>query len=193
MSEREGVSPQPDDLGLSIDMLDADRLLKWAENIESCGPDITRWGSTVSIAQKCRELSANIAQAVRDIGALRSHRLEPTPEPPTASVDEKASKWLKATMLSKGRDEDTLPTAVDRAVRRVLGSCSGQSLHRQLVILVRELAPTGAPSPCVWRPVKEDSAWLKPACRDSALSFLPAKAHEFAGCPYCLKPLTVER
>jgi len=57
----------------------------------------------------------------------------------------------------------------------------------------RRPAPTGAPAPCVWRPVREGSAWLKPTCRDFALSFLPAKAHEFAGCPYCLKPLTVER
>lgn len=61
-----------DDLGLSIDMLDADRLRDWAHNIETFGPDITQWGQRDFMAQKLRELSESVAQAVRDIGVFRS-------------------------------------------------------------------------------------------------------------------------
>ena len=153
-------------------------------NCPLCGEAVQQVSSaTLSLA-----LSQHVLWACR----RAPNKVEPTPEPPTESVDEKASKWLKATMLSKGRDEDTLPTAVDRAVRRVLGSCSGESLHRHLVRLVRELAPTGAPAPCVWRSY-EVSAY--PGCDPDNVSknLDPDDVKLMRFCPYCGHPLTVER
>ena len=53
--------------------------------------------------------------------------------------------------------------------------------------------PTVEPEPCVWRPINATSAWFKASCRADALPFLSVKALDFAGCPYCLAPLKVER
>ena len=65
---------EQDDLGLSIDMLDADRLRQWADNIEVHGGDVTYWASMLFLVTKLRELSSSVEQAVRDIGMLRDQR-----------------------------------------------------------------------------------------------------------------------
>ena len=65
---------EQDDLGLSIDMLDSDRLRQWADNIEVHGGDVTYWASMLFLVTKLRELSSSVEQAVRDIGTLRDQR-----------------------------------------------------------------------------------------------------------------------
>lgn len=61
---------------------------------------------------------------------------------PPPDVERLAEAWLKQTFLAKGYNEDTHATAVERAVARILGACSGDSLQRNLVQLVRALSST---------------------------------------------------
>ncbi len=64
-------SVRDDDLGLSIDMLDADRLREWARLILIHGNDIGHWGSVPHVANKLQLIATGIEKAVRDIGILR--------------------------------------------------------------------------------------------------------------------------
>src|SRR5690349_20613775 len=64
-------SEQADDLGLSIDMLDVDRLRDWANNLLVYGPDISQWCDRVFVASKMQQMATGIEKAVRDIGVLR--------------------------------------------------------------------------------------------------------------------------
>ena len=59
-------------LGLSIDMIDADRLGQWAANIQTYGSNISEWGSRLFVVNELQRLSGAIASAVRDIGTLRT-------------------------------------------------------------------------------------------------------------------------
>lgn len=59
-------------LGLSIDMLDADRLRIWAEKIETHGADISHWSSPVFVVKELRRMADGICAAVKDIGTLRA-------------------------------------------------------------------------------------------------------------------------
>lgn len=61
-----------EDIGLSIDMIDADRLRAWGRNIVQHGDRITEWGSTHFVSQECQRLADAIAEAVTDIGQLRA-------------------------------------------------------------------------------------------------------------------------
>jgi hypothetical protein len=63
-----------DDLGLSIDMTDVDRLRDWARNILTHGHDISEWGSVMFVASKMQIMATEMEKAVRDIGTLRSER-----------------------------------------------------------------------------------------------------------------------
>lgn len=60
-----------DDLGLSIDMLDVDRLREWARLLLVHGADISHWASTTHVARKMQLIATGIEKAVRDIGKLR--------------------------------------------------------------------------------------------------------------------------
>lgn len=60
------------DLGLSIDMLDVDRLREWALLLLIHGADIGHWGSVSHVAGKMQMIATSIERAIRDIGALRS-------------------------------------------------------------------------------------------------------------------------
>jgi hypothetical protein len=66
--------PTDDDCGLSIDMLDADRLREWARLILVHGADISHWGSPIYVASKMQMIATGIEKAVRDIGTLRASR-----------------------------------------------------------------------------------------------------------------------
>jgi hypothetical protein len=66
------VSEEPlDAVGLSLDMIDADRLRLWANRLEEYGPNITEWGSVEFVVQNMRQIANGIETAVRDIGTLR--------------------------------------------------------------------------------------------------------------------------
>jgi NTP pyrophosphatase (non-canonical NTP hydrolase) len=64
-----------EDCGLSIDMLDADRLREWARLLLVHGADVSHWGSTAFVASKMQTIATGIEKAVRDIGILRSAAL----------------------------------------------------------------------------------------------------------------------
>lgn len=68
-------------LGLCIDMLDADRLRQWADNIDTHGADLTHWSDPKFVAAECRRIAGSVEQAVRDVGALRA-ALATRPTPP---------------------------------------------------------------------------------------------------------------
>jgi hypothetical protein len=61
-----------DNLGLSIDMLDVDRLRKWADNIDTYGADLTQWSYPQFISEWLRNHADDVEAAVRDIGTLRA-------------------------------------------------------------------------------------------------------------------------
>jgi hypothetical protein len=60
------------DLGLSIDMLDVDRLRSWASLIDIHGADITHWGRVPFVVAKLCEIADGIERAVKEIGQLRA-------------------------------------------------------------------------------------------------------------------------
>lgn len=61
---------QREDLGLSIDMLDVDRVRKWAGLVEAHGDEVSKWAPTM--AKEMNKLADNLDLAVREIGQLRS-------------------------------------------------------------------------------------------------------------------------
>jgi hypothetical protein len=68
------ASPPDDEAGLSIDMLDVDRLRGWAHNILTHGGDISHWASTKFVASKLETIAACMEVAIQDIGTLRRER-----------------------------------------------------------------------------------------------------------------------
>ena len=61
-----------EDAGLSIDMLDVDKLRDWARLLLENGPDISYWGSVSFVVGKMQIMATEMEKAIRDIGALRS-------------------------------------------------------------------------------------------------------------------------
>ena len=64
-----------DDLGLSIDMLDVDRLREWARLLLLHGHEINHWcwwGSIPSVAGKMQIMATEMEKAIKDIGVLRA-------------------------------------------------------------------------------------------------------------------------
>jgi len=77
---------QDDELGLSIDMLDVDRLREWARLLLVHGADIGHWASVPHVAGKMQTMATDLEKAVRDIGTLRARVITPLqsqPEKPT--------------------------------------------------------------------------------------------------------------
>jgi len=60
------------DLGLSVDMLDVDRLRDWARLLLTHGADIGHWGSVPHVAGKMQIMATGLEKAIRDIGTLRA-------------------------------------------------------------------------------------------------------------------------
>lgn len=88
---RESQPPQEkyDDIGLSIDMLDVDRLRAWAQNLLTHGPDISHWGSVPFVVGKMQAIATGMERAIKDIGVLRSKPAGSAPAPlPSAN-----EKW----------------------------------------------------------------------------------------------------
>lgn len=63
-----------DDQGLTIDMLDVDRLRDWSRLLLVHGADLGHWGSVTDVAGKMQMIATGIEKAVRDIGTLRAQR-----------------------------------------------------------------------------------------------------------------------
>jgi hypothetical protein len=60
-----------DALGLSIDMLDVDRLRTWSHNIITHGHDLTHWASAAFVAKWLWEFADRVESNVNDTGTLR--------------------------------------------------------------------------------------------------------------------------
>jgi len=91
--------------GLSIDMLDVDRLRNWAQLLLTHGADISHWGSVTFVAGTMQILATDIEKAVRDIGALRARVM-----PPPQSQPEKPAYRFACHFCGKtcgGRPEHT--------------------------------------------------------------------------------------
>lgn len=68
------VTSETNDLGLSIDMLDVDRLREWARLLLLHGDEINHWcwwGSVPSVASKMQIMATEMEKAIRDIGMLQ--------------------------------------------------------------------------------------------------------------------------
>jgi hypothetical protein len=63
-----------DAAGLSIDMLDVDRLRTWSHNISTHGSDLTQWSSPPFVAKWLWEFADRVEANVRDVGSLRAQR-----------------------------------------------------------------------------------------------------------------------
>ena len=95
-----------DDRGLSIDMLDVDRLREWARLLLVHGADIGHWGSVPHVAGRMQILATNIEKAVRDIGILRAERAA-LPSAPASQPDDRPWVWkcldCNAWVVNQGR------------------------------------------------------------------------------------------
>src|SRR5690348_4708725 len=60
------------DIGLSVDMLDVDRLKSWASLIEIHGNDISHWAQAAFVVSWLREFAGRLDATVRDVGTLRA-------------------------------------------------------------------------------------------------------------------------
>ena len=61
-------------IGLSVDMLDADRLAQWAINIDRYGSNLAEWTDRRWLVNELQRLSKAVADVVRDVGVLRGVR-----------------------------------------------------------------------------------------------------------------------
>lgn len=76
-----------DDLGLSIDMLDVDRLREWARLLLAAPCTSSPLGRAVHVAGQMQILATNLERAIRDIGALRSRVGAARQEPPATQQE----------------------------------------------------------------------------------------------------------
>jgi hypothetical protein len=65
------MSKTHDDIGLAIDMLDADKLRHYAEKIEIHGSDISHWADRRFVIERLRDIAGRIETTVREVGTLR--------------------------------------------------------------------------------------------------------------------------
>jgi hypothetical protein len=92
---RAPLEPREDEIGLSVDMLDVDRLRKWAENVETYGPDLTLWAYPQFVSEWLRGLADRLDTTVRDIGVLRATRPRPAlPQEPQIGSDASAMPMI---------------------------------------------------------------------------------------------------
>lgn len=49
----------------SLDMLQVDRLRKWASNITEYGADISRWGGVTFVSEECQRIADNIERVIK--------------------------------------------------------------------------------------------------------------------------------
>lgn len=76
------------DLGLSIDMLDVDRLRSWANLIDIHGNDISHWSQRQFVIDWLKEFAGRLETAVREIGELRAAHAAGD-APPLAATEDK--------------------------------------------------------------------------------------------------------
>lgn len=71
----EALTPEEwDDIGLSIDMTDVDRLRQWANNLLGYGPDVTHWASVPHLVNRMQVMATEMEKAIAAIGRLRRRR-----------------------------------------------------------------------------------------------------------------------
>lgn len=68
------MTESADESGLTVDMLDVDRLREWARLLLVHGADVSHWASVPYVAGKMQTLATGLEKAIRDIGTLRRHR-----------------------------------------------------------------------------------------------------------------------
>jgi len=104
------LSQQPvldDDIGLSVDMLDVDRLRDWARLLLTHGRDVTHWASVPHLASRMQTLATGLEKAVRDIGTLRAELSRWRSAHPPQRLDAKRiGADMVAEMLQAAKGED---------------------------------------------------------------------------------------
>lgn len=68
-------------------------------------------------------------------------------QPPTPSLEQLCEEWLKRTILARPNDEHEGQRYVERCVRRLRGSCSGQDFIDQMMNFIQRIGSGGAPPP----------------------------------------------
>lgn len=102
-SDPRDTSPEKEDaLGLSIDMLDADRLREWARLLLVHGADITHWSSVPFVASKLQTIATGVEKAVRDIVTLRQGLAEKDAE--IAELRAACYEWSAISTRSANRE-----------------------------------------------------------------------------------------
>lgn len=141
---------RPDDLGLSIDMLDADRLRGWADKIEQYGANISYWSDPAFVVAWLRAFAGRLDEAVRDIGNLRALAAPPTPAPESRSVQRRKAIMRgepMPTFAAPAPDHEALMANYEIALQRaaaiilVLRGCAESEVCDQLIrgVVDREL------------------------------------------------------
>lgn len=124
----------PNDLGLSLDMLDVDRLRTWAEKIETHGPMLTHWASPSFLVDRMRDIATRLETAIHEIGALRESATPQNAEagsPESARAvgaqDSSSSTTVSSLLVvpQEGQTDDgcTYEAHISRVCRRGTSGC----------------------------------------------------------------------
>lgn len=124
------------DLGLSVCMLDVDRLRNWARNIAVHGADISRWGSVEFVQGRMERIADGLDEAVRDIGTLRAAL--------TASAEREAA--LRGAAISLAKEVCGCLGFAEDELRQILGNTNYHCL-RDKAAAVLTLTPPQEPKP----------------------------------------------
>ena len=143
-------STDTDSLGLSIDMLDADRLRQYAQNLLTYGPDITHWASVPHVVSKLQTIANGIENAVRDIGVLRQST---SPASPAATSADEIAVGLLQEVIDKSQPRKPGGQQVG-AQRYQMTPSTRQELQR-IVRRWREARLSAAERPAqTWQPIE---------------------------------------
>jgi hypothetical protein len=135
----------PDDIGLSIDMLDVDRLREWARLLLVHGPDVSYWGSVAFVVTRMQIMATDIEKAVRDIGRLRAAhggRKE-------AATDEGLQRICEVVAQSLVRVE-TAETKYHELLYAVGNKHAGESRHETALRYIRQAEQSHGPVSAGW-------------------------------------------
>lgn len=102
-------------LGLSVDMLDVDRLQGWANKIEEYGADIGHWSDPKFVVAWLRTFTGRLDEAVRDIGTLRAALPAPALH---GETDEQRARQVAEVLHKDG--SLSVSVSRDRAAKTIL-------------------------------------------------------------------------
>lgn len=95
------ATPLENSLGLSVDMLDVDRLRSWATLLEIHGNDISHWSERSFVIAWLREFADRLDTTIREVGILRQRSL-PAGDGDSDAIRALLGKWREMAVCDCG-------------------------------------------------------------------------------------------